>query len=77
MVFDESHIPAHILPRAAGEEIRALDYGVFMYGAAWGHRKEVATPTLMADMFGFVSKEEMDELPVVSWELPVGAGESQ
>ena len=28
MTFDESHIPAHVSPMAAGEAVRAWDYGV-------------------------------------------------
>ena len=53
MIFDESHIPAHVSLMAAGEEVGAWDYKVSVYGAAWGHRREVETPSLMADMFGF------------------------
>ena len=37
-------------------------YGVSVYGVAWGHRREVETPSLMADMFGFMSKEEMSDI---------------
>ena len=44
MTFDESWIPAHVLPMAAEEEVRAWDYGVSVHGAAQGHRREVATP---------------------------------
>ena len=38
MTFDENRIPAHVLLKAAGEEVRAWDYGVLVYGAAQGHR---------------------------------------
>ena len=78
MTFNESHIPAHVSLMAAGEEVGAWDYRVLVYGAARGHRREVEMPSLMADLFGFASEEEMDdyqELPAVLWELPVGAGE--
>ena len=61
MTFNKSQISAHISLMAAGEEVRAWNYGLLVYGAAWGHRREVATPSLMADMFGFVSEEEMDD----------------
>ena len=53
--------PAHVAPIAAGEEIGSWGYGVSVYGAAWGHKREVETPSLMADMFGFMSKEEMSD----------------
>ena len=64
MTFDESLIPVHITPITAGEEIGSWGYGVSMYGAAWGHRREVATPSLMADMYRFTSKEEMEDTKV-------------
>ena len=32
-----------------------------MFGAARGHRREVETPSLMADMYGFASEEEMSD----------------
>ena len=53
MTFDEGLIPAHVVPIAAREEIRSWGYGVSLCGAAWGHRREVATPSLMANMYGF------------------------
>ena len=52
---------------AAGEEVRAWDYGVSVYGAAQGHRREVVTPSLMVDIFGFASKEEMDDTKSYLW----------
>ena len=67
MTFNESHIPAHVSPMAAGEEVRAWDYRVSVYGAAQGHRREVVTPSLMANMFGFASKEEMDDTKRYLW----------
>ena len=36
MTFDESLIPAHIMPIAAREEIGSWGYGVSVYGAAQG-----------------------------------------
>ena len=38
MTFDESLIPAHVAPMAAGAEIGSWGYGVAVYGAAIGHR---------------------------------------
>ena len=32
-----------------------------VFGAARGHRREVEMPSLMADMYGFVSDEEMSD----------------
>ena len=61
MTFDESCIPAHVMPIAAGEEVRAWSYGVSMYGAALSHRREVVTLSLMVDMYGFASEEEMSD----------------
>ena len=67
MTFNESHIPAHVSPMAAGEEVGAWNYRVSVYAAAWGHRKEVVMPSLMADMFGFMSEEEMDDTKSYLW----------
>ena len=64
MTFDEGLIPAHVVPIAAGEEIGSWGYGVSMYGAARGHRREMVTPSLMADMDGFTSEEEMEDTKV-------------
>ena len=44
MTFDKSRIPAHVLLMAAGEEVGAWNYGVSVYGAAQGHRREVVQP---------------------------------
>ena len=60
MWFDPDHIPACATPAAAGGEVRSWGYGVVMFSAARGHRREVATPSLMADMYGFVSEEMSD-----------------
>ena len=67
MTFDESLIPAHVAPIAAGGELGSWGYGVSVYGAAQGHRREVETPSLMADMFGFTSKEEMSDTKEYLW----------
>ena len=32
-----------------------------VFSAARGHRREVETPSLMADMYGFASEEEMSD----------------
>ena len=37
-------------------------YGVAMFGAAKGNRREVVTPSLMANMYGFTSEEEMSDM---------------
>ena len=61
MTFDESRIPAHVAPMAAGTEVGSWGYGVSVYGAAQGHRRESVTPSLMADMYGFALEEEMQD----------------
>ena len=55
-------IPACAIPAAVGGEVGSWGYGVAMLGVARGHRREVATPSLMADMHGFVSEEEMSDM---------------
>ena len=61
MWFDPDHILAHTTPAAAEGEVRLWGYSVAMFGAARGYRREVATPSLMVDMYGFASKEEMSD----------------
>ena len=61
MWFNLDPIPANTTPAAVGEEVGSWGYGVAMFGAARGHRREVVTPSLVADMYGFVSKEEMSD----------------
>ena len=61
MMFDESRILAHVAPMVAGTEVGSWGYGVLVYGAAQGHRRELVTPSLMADMYGFTSEEEMQD----------------
>ena len=41
MTFDESLILAHVAPMAARAEVGSWGYGVTVYGAAQGHRREV------------------------------------
>ena len=67
MTFDESLILAHVAPMAAGTEVGSWGYGVVVYGAARGHRREVVTPSLMADMYGFASEEEMQDTKAYLW----------
>ena len=76
MWFDPDHIPACATPAAAGGEVRSWGYGVVMFSAARGHRREVATPSLMADMYGFVSEEDEwhERLPLFTLQLPAGTG---
>ena len=50
-----------------GEEVRSWGYGVAMFGAARGHRRAVVTPSLMADMYGFTSEEEMSDTKDYLW----------
>ena len=59
MRFAESLIPDS--PAAAGENIREWGYGVAIFGAARGHCRARETPSLMADMYGFTSEEEMSD----------------
>ena len=59
MIFDEHQVPS--VPFVPGQDIGAWGEGVVFYGAARSHRRECKTPSLMADMFGFASKEEMED----------------
>ena len=67
MWFDPDHIPMCTTAAAVGEEVRSWGYGVTMFGAARGHRREVVTPSLMVDMYGFMSKEEMSDIKDYLW----------
>ena len=40
MQFDPDCIPSNSTPTAVGEEIRSWGYGVAVFGAARGHRRE-------------------------------------
>ena len=46
---------------AAGAEVGSWGYSVSVYSAARGHRREVVRPSLMPDMYGFASEEEMQD----------------
>ena len=61
MMFDEGRILAHVAPMAAGTEVGSWGYGVSVYGAAWGHRRELVTPSLMANIYGFTLEEEIQD----------------
>ena len=67
MWFDLDCIPVCTTPAAAGEEVGSWGYGVAVFGAARGHRREVVTPSLMADMYGFASEEEMSDMKDYLW----------
>ena len=59
MIFDEHQVPS--VPFVPGQDISAWGEGVAVYGAARGHRRECKTLSLMADMFGFASEEEVED----------------
>ena len=59
MSFDEHWVPS--VPFVPGQGIGAWGEGVAAYGAARGYRRERKTPSLMADMYGFASEEEMED----------------
>ena len=59
MVFDVSWIPTQVPPVAAGQDHGAWGYRVGVYGAAQGYRRDMATPSLMANIYGFACEEEM------------------
>ena len=61
MQFDPDCILANTSPAAVGEEIGSWGYSVAVFSAARGHRREDEMPSLMADMYGFVSEEEMSD----------------
>ena len=61
MRFDLDCIPSGTLPAAAGVEVAIWGYKVAVFGVAQGHRRATETPSLMADMYGFKSAEEMSD----------------
>ena len=63
--FDEDWVLS--VPFVPGQDIGAWCEGVTVYGATRGHRRECKTPLLMADMFGFASKEEMEDTKAYLW----------
>ena len=52
---------SHLCLLYRGRTSSAWGEGVAVYGAARGHRRERKTPSLMADMYGFASEEEMED----------------
>ena len=60
MTFDESRVLDQ--PAAAGAEIGSWGYGVQVYGVARGHQRKKETPSLLTDMCGFSSEEEMQDV---------------
>ena len=60
MMFDESRVLDQ--PAAAGAEIGSWGYGVQVYGVARGHKRKKETPSLLADLCGFSSEEEMQDV---------------
>ena len=65
MRFDETLIPDS--SAAAGQPIGEWGYGVAIFGAAWGHCRARETPSLMVDMYGFASEEEMSDTKAYLW----------
>ena len=61
MTFDGSRILTHVAPMVAGTEVGSWGYVVLVYSAAQDHRRESVTPSLMADMYGFMLEEEMQD----------------
>ena len=59
LAFDDTQIPS--TPAAAGQNIRELGYGIGVFGVACGHAREHETPSLLVDMCGFKSEEEMED----------------
>ena len=59
MMFDKSRVLDQ--PAAAAAEIDSWGYGVQVYGVARGHRRKKETPSLLIDMCGFSSVEEMQD----------------
>ena len=59
MAFDDAQIPS--TPVAVGQNIGEWGYGIGVFSVACGHAHEHETPSLLADMCGFKSEEEMDD----------------
>ena len=59
MAFDDAQNPS--TPAAAGQNIGEWGYGIGVFGVAWGHACGCETPSLLADMCGFKSEEEMED----------------
>ena len=78
MRFNESLIPDS--PAAAGENIGEWGYGVAVYSAARGHARPKKTPSLMADMYGFVLRGgnvQHQGLSSLTWGISVRTGRCQ
>ena len=60
MLFNTTRLPP--MPFVSGQGRGAWGPGVAVSGKARGHRRVTSTPSLMADMFGFASEEEMEEM---------------
>ena len=65
MAFDENQVPS--MPFVPGQDISAWGEGVVVYDAARGHRRECKTPSLMTDMFGFASEQEVKVTKAYLW----------
>ena len=63
VTFDDAQIPS--TPVAAGQNISEWGYGIGVFGVVHGHAHE--TPSLLADMCGFKSEEEMDDTKAYLW----------
>ena len=62
MKFDADRIPVHVQHQLLWEKRSdPWGYSVAMFSTARDHRREVVTPSLMADMYGFVSEKEMSD----------------
>ena len=59
MIFNEHQVPS--VPFVPGQGISAWGEGVAVYGAARGPQERVKALSLMADMFGFASEEDMED----------------
>ena len=60
MMFDESRVLDQLA--AAGAEMGSWGYGVQVYGVARRHKRKKETPSLLTNMCGFSSEEEMQDL---------------
>ena len=59
MMFDESRVLDQ--PAGAGAEIGSWGYGVQVYRVVRGHKRKKETPSLLTDMCGISSEEEMQD----------------
>ena len=65
MLFDATRLTP--MPFMPGQGRGAWGPEVAVSGEARGHRWVTSTPSLMADMFGFASEEEMEEMKAYLW----------